>query len=284
MKKSIQFAAVVTTFIIATLISGSVFAQFPETVARNDALVGTWKVTNINNPAIEFQIHSAEKFSLQVDNKESKGSYKVESNVISLDFDNGTRQQFSVKQSNGSLEFKSSDGTQHFVMTRTNSESGGFPVIQSRVADTDTDTEESIDTAEETLDHETEALPENNIAGTWYGQISAGELMILVKMDFRNDGTYQAGLISTFQGNKMTSTDKGEWSITNNKLVTTSETTGDTEVAKYNLDHGVFSIDTSKELGVELHMYSEPSKVKPVQSDLETVLNAAMASQQRMSE
>lgn len=281
MMTSIQATAktIALVLLTAVLLSNTSWAQFP-TSQTSSKLAGHWKVTNMPNTSIQIQISASNEFRMLVDGKSSQGKLTSENNSVTLNFDNGVQQQFSVEREGNRMLFASSDGQQKFVMANVNAmgnspevESTGFPV--SGTTETSGDTDSQVGNSR--LDSNPPTSVRERVQGTWYAKLEDAQVEIYIKSEFRPDGTFRTSLIMVSGTNKETHKDEGRWSVRGNKLVSISEGDLEEEIVPIQFVGSDMVVDMTREFGTKMRMSRESSQVKPSALDLQRLIRYAQS-------
>lgn len=253
--------------LFVALSTSTLKAQFP--VQEENNLVGSWTVTNVEGYSIQIQINGQNQFRMLVNGKGSEGRVETANDVVTLNFSDGTQQQFNSSFKNGQLIFEATKGNQRFVMDRAEAERAaprrntGFPERSSEM-DADDEVEEIVD-----------ENPNQRIHGKWYAKMEDQQIEVFIKSDFRQDGTYSTSLLMVAGSEKETQKDTGRWSIEDGKLITVSDGETQREIAPIEFSNDNLVVDMTAEFGAKMVMSRSPEQVKPTQFDIHKLIEYA---------
>lgn len=268
---------IILAILFVSLSANTLFAQFP--VEEANTMVGSWKVTNIDDYSIQLQINRQNQFRMLVNGKASEGQIEASDDVVNLNFSDGTRQSFNKSFANGQLIFEATQGTQRFVMDRADAESTparsdtGFPTRQSTESDSDEDAD--FDSTEEMDEDVSEVSPSQKVVGKWYAKLEDDQIEVFIKSDFREDGTYTTSIMLVAGSQKEKQTDKGRWSVENGNLISVSDGETEREIAPIQFSENDLVVDMTNEFGTRMVMSRSPDQVKPSQFDINKLIEYA---------
>lgn len=247
---------------LAVTMATTAVAQFPTRNTSQPTLSGHWRVTNLDGAQIELQFGSNSRFQMAVSGTVTQGNWTCEGDSVTLDFNDGTQQQFEMLQrSNASLVFATTDGSQRFEMEPVR---GPALIVTAR-----------------------KPAPRQpvgqDIGGVWFAKIVAGDLTTKIKMDFKSDGTYQNAMLTSFMGQQDKQSDGGRWSVQGTSLLTQSSGDPEPEAVPFRFEGENLILDLTSEMGVELVLSRNTNNVKPTRADLQTLIDLAQK-QEEMQE
>lgn len=254
----------ILTILLVSLSASTLPAQFP--VEEANKMVGSWNVTNNEDYSIQLQINGQNQFRMLVNGQESNGEIKSSGNVVTLNFSNGTKQEFNKSFDNGQMIFAATKGTQRFVMDRVDVDAQEPATVMGLpgVPPSD-DVEEDVPAAS----------PSERILGKWYAKLESDQIEVFIKSEFREDGTYSTSTSMVAGSEKETQNDKGRWAIEDGNLVSVSDGETDPEIAPLQFVDENLELDMTAMFGTRLVMSRSLEQVKPSKFDLRKLIEYA---------
>lgn len=259
----------ILSLLFVAMSTSTLSAQFP--VQETNQMVGSWKVTNVDDFSIQLQINRQNQFRMMVNGQTSQGQLEASGNVVTLNFTDGTKQKFNKSFENGNMIFAATDGSQSFVMGRVEAENTrpaqvtGFPNRPSTDEIMEQDVEEDVSAA----------TPDQKIIGKWYAKLEDDQVDVFVKSEFKADGTYTTSLLLVAGSEKETQKDQGRWSVKNGKLISVSEGETDQEIVPIEFSNENLIVDMTAEFGTRMVMSRSPEQVKPSKFDIQKLIEYA---------